>query len=97
MQVSIPLKSVPGGLIEPTAGETEDHATPEGSEAGVRSHSNTSKRLPIASMRLVVLPVGSNEKGPDLRPQLGIGFSEWLLEWCDAIDLRTAIETESEG
>jgi hypothetical protein len=48
-------------------------------------------------MRLVALSVGSKENGPDLRPQQGIGFSEWLFEWCDAIDLRTATETESEA
>ena len=95
-QVNIPLNRVPGGLSEPAAGETKDQETPESSKAG-RSRANTFKGLPVASMRLVALSVGSKENGPDLRPQQGIGFSEWLFEWCDAIDLRTATETESEA
>jgi hypothetical protein len=99
MQVYISHTGAPGGFIEPAAnnaGRTEDLETSENSKTGVRTRTTTAERLPVASMRLVVLPVGFCEKGPGLRPHLGIGFSEWLVEWCGAIDLRAARETESE-
>jgi hypothetical protein len=48
------------------------------------------------SIRLVVLRLST---APDTREphfQVGKSFSEWLVEWCDAIDLRAAIEPEKE-
>jgi len=100
MQVSVPPKSVTAGLVEPAGGEagrTENRETPESSEAGVRSRTHTSKSLPVGSLRLVALPLGSDEKGPDARPQLAAGFSEWLLESCEAIDSLSAEATKSKG
>jgi hypothetical protein len=50
----------------------------------------------LAHLRSIEPMASKGPTGSYLTLQMGIGFTEWLIEWCEATERRLAAETEKE-
>jgi PadR family transcriptional regulator AphA len=61
----------------------------------VRAMRERSERK-LAQLRSIEPHASQGPKGSYLTLQLGIGMTEWMVEWCDATERQLATETEKE-
>jgi DNA-binding PadR family transcriptional regulator len=50
----------------------------------------------LAQLRSLEPHASTGPPGPYLTLQMGIGLTEWTIQWCDATERRLAAETEGE-
>jgi DNA-binding PadR family transcriptional regulator len=50
----------------------------------------------LAELRAVEQHARHGPLGPYLTLQLGIGFTQWLIEWCESTERRLAADTDKE-
>ena len=51
----------------------------------------------LAHLRSIEPHASQGPRGASLTLQMGIGMTEWLVEWCAATERRLATETETNG
>jgi DNA-binding PadR family transcriptional regulator len=50
----------------------------------------------LAQLRAIEPHARSGPPGPRLTLELGIGFTEWFIDWCETTERRLATETDKE-
>jgi hypothetical protein len=50
----------------------------------------------LAQLRGIETPASDGPAGPYLTLGLGIGLTEWFINWCEATERRLAAETDEE-
>ena len=69
-------------------------ALPERRVENIRAMRERQQRK-LAQLRAIELKAADGPRGPYLTLELGIGFTQWFIDWCEAAERRLA-ETERE-